>query len=223
MMKKIISFSLWGTDKKYTIGALKNAELASIIYPGWTCRFYVGKSVPADIILDLVKRENTEVYIMKEKGNWEGMFWRFLPASDPDVQLMISRDCDSRLSNREKFAVESWEKSNKMFHIMRDHPHHATQILGGMWGCKYPILKDMNQMIKNYKKGDYWQVDQNFLRDKVYPIVKDTTTVHDEFFEKFPFPTQREGLEFVGQVFDENEKTVTEHLTPLQQYLEKKQ
>ena len=54
MMTKIISFSLWGNDKKYTFGALKNADLASTIYPGWTCRFYIGKSVPSSIISDIV-------------------------------------------------------------------------------------------------------------------------------------------------------------------------
>ena len=29
MSKKIISFSLWGANKKYTIGAIKNVELAN--------------------------------------------------------------------------------------------------------------------------------------------------------------------------------------------------
>ena len=29
---KIISFSLWGQDPKYTIGAIRNAELAREIY-----------------------------------------------------------------------------------------------------------------------------------------------------------------------------------------------
>ena len=220
MMTKIISFSLWGNDKKYTFGALKNADLASIIYPGWTCRFYIGKSVPSSIISDLIEKKNTEVYVMNEEGNWEGMFWRFWPASDSNVEIMISRDCDSRLSMREKNAVDAWEKSDKMFHIMRDHPHHATQILGGMWGCKFPSIVNMKELISTYNKGDYWQVDQNFLREKVYPLIKDTIMVHDEFFEKSPFPSPRDGLEFVGQVFNENDETVTEHLIPLQKYLE---
>ena len=32
-MKKVISFSLWGKNPTYTIGAIKNAELASQFYP----------------------------------------------------------------------------------------------------------------------------------------------------------------------------------------------
>ena len=49
---------------------------------------------------------------------------------------MISRDADSRLSLREKEAVEKWINSDKDFHIMRDHPHHYYPILGGTWGFK---------------------------------------------------------------------------------------
>ena len=71
------------------------------------------------------------------------------------------------------------------------------------------------------KKGDFWQVDQNFLKEKIYPLVSNTCFVHDEFFEKKNFPTKRNGLEFVGQVFDENDKTVEEHLEPLREFLEK--
>ena len=59
-MKKVISFSLWGNDRKYTIGAIENAKLAKEHYPGWTCRYYIGKSVPEDITEQLKKFENTE-------------------------------------------------------------------------------------------------------------------------------------------------------------------
>ncbi len=60
-MKKIISFSLWGDNPKYTIGAIRNAELTPIIYPGWISRFYCGESVPTEIIKTLISLPNTEV------------------------------------------------------------------------------------------------------------------------------------------------------------------
>ena len=44
--RNIIAFSLWGDGRKYTDGALANAELAPTIYPGWTCRFYMDATVP---------------------------------------------------------------------------------------------------------------------------------------------------------------------------------
>ena len=204
-MKKIISFSLWGEDKKYTIGALKNADLAKQIYPGWLCRFYVGKSVPVKIITQLIEKENTEVFVMSEEGDWTSMFWRFMPASDMNIECVISRDTDSRLSIREKEAVDQWLDSGLDFHIMRDHPFHATEILGGMWGVRTGKIKNNRSMISDYVKGDFWQVDQNFLKEKIYPIVKDDSLVHDPFFEKKPFPTTREGSEFVGQAYNHDD------------------
>ena len=216
-MKKLISFSLWGNNPKYTIGAIKNAELANIIYPGWISRFYCSNTVSEDIIRRIKNIDNTEIFMMDESG-WEGMFWRFYPASEEDVEVMLSRDVDSRLNVREKHAVDEWIKSDKSFHIMRDHPWHGTQILGGMWGAKYPKLKEMKELIEKYTKGDFWQVDQNFLRDKIYPKIVNDCISHDEFFnygQKQPFPTNREGLEFVGESFDENDNPNIQHRTIL--------
>jgi hypothetical protein len=204
-MKKIISFSLWGDNPKYTIGAIENAKLIEKIYPGWVGRFYCGKSVPHEIVSSLESFENVEVIKMDVDGNWNGMFWRFLACEDSDI--MISRDTDSRISIREFSAVNEWLLSDKDFHIMRDHPWHGTQILGGMWGCRNGILKNIRDLIKN-QNGDFWQVDQNFLRELVYPKVINNSFVHDSYFnyESFSvkFPTERIDNDFVGDVFDEN-------------------
>jgi len=205
-MKKVISFSLWGDNPKYTIGALRNAELSLAIYPDWVCRFYCGKSVPKNIVTQLETYKNAEVVEMNEDGDWTGMFWRFYACEDSDV--MISRDTDSRLSFREKSAVDEWLESNKDFHIMRDHPYHTTEILGGMWGCRNGILSNIKSIIDDYNKGDFWQVDQNFLKEKIYPIIKNNSFVHDSFFKVEQntknFPSERINKEFVGDVFDEN-------------------
>ena len=134
-MKKIISFSLWGDDPKYTIGAIENIKLCNEIYPNWTCRFYIG-NIPSNIYKIIENEENVEIINMGESGDWTSMFWRFYPASEPDVDIFIVRDTDSRLSMREKYAVDEWISSNKGLHIMRDHPYHNSLIMGGMWGMK---------------------------------------------------------------------------------------
>ena len=59
-MKKLICFSLWGDNPKYTVGAIRNAELIKTVYPGWKARFYCGTSVPQNIISELLKL-NSEV------------------------------------------------------------------------------------------------------------------------------------------------------------------
>jgi hypothetical protein len=206
-MKKIISYSLWGDNPKYTIGAIRNAELTPIVYPGWISRFYCGESVPTDIIKTLKSLPYTEVVMMDVEGDWTGMFWRFYACEDSDI--MLSRDTDSRLSNREKLAVDEWLESNKDFHIMRDHPYHKTEILGGMWGVRNGLLKNIKDLIGDYTKGDFWQVDQNFLREKIYPLVINNSFTHDSYLNyninSKPFPSERINREFVGDVFDENE------------------
>ena len=42
-MVKVISFSLWGNQTKYTIGAIRNAELVRELYPNFECWFYIHK------------------------------------------------------------------------------------------------------------------------------------------------------------------------------------
>ena len=65
------------------------------------------------------------------------MLWRFIPMIDPTVAVMASRDLDSRLTSRETAAVNQWlEETRFPFHVMRDNPHHGTEILGGMWGAR---------------------------------------------------------------------------------------
>jgi protein O-GlcNAc transferase len=207
-MKKIIAFSLWGNDPIYCGGAIENKELAKKHYPGWVCRYYIGKSTNGDVV-EKLKDDNTEIVIMNSDGDWTGMFWRFECASDPTVDVMLSRDTDSRLNSRESLAVSQWLKSNKDFHIMRDHPYHNTEILGGMWGVRNGLLSNIKKDIEEYSKGNFWQVDQNFLKEIIYPRIKDDCFVHDEFFEKKPFPTKRKNKYFVGQAF--NEKNIPLH------------
>lgn len=210
-MVRLITFSLWGDNPKYTIGAIRNAEAALKIYPGWTCRFYVAEFVPCDIVKTLEAFPHVEIIKMPGQGDWTSTFWRFYAVSEPGVDVIIIRDTDSRLSLREKAAVDQWLSSSKQFHIMRDHPWHNALIMAGMWGCKNGIINDMRERVSKYVKINYYGVEQTFLRDEIYPIIKDDCMVHDEFFNfestnKHKFPTPRLDYEFVGDVFDKDDK-----------------
>jgi hypothetical protein len=100
-------------------------------------------------------------------------------------------------------------KINNIITVVNDRPEY-TEILAGMWGCRNGILKGIRDMIFNYDMRDYdqaYQNDQNFLREVVYPMVKDKAFVHDPYFSiGHEFPTAREDAhDFVGNVYDENE------------------
>ena len=121
MSKKIISFSLWGKNPKYTIGAIKNSQLSKTIYPDWKCRFYCANDVPEKILQSL--SQDSEVIKTGKSGNWKFTTERLLAIDD--AEIVIFRDTDSRLNLREKAAVDAWLQGNKTIHVMRDHPYHG--------------------------------------------------------------------------------------------------
>ena len=229
-MVNVISFSLWGQDAKYCIGAIRNAELAPQIYPDWRCIFQLDALVPVSVWDALSEMEHVDVVRRIDpqtnglaKGDWRGMFWRFEYADCPGVDAFISRDCDSRLSEREATAVSEWLESDKGFHIMRDHPWHGSQMLGGMWGCRRGALPEFNNLMAAWNHEDRWQTDQDFLNEQVYPKIVNDAMIHASYFKleahSKNFPLPRKDTEFVGQVFDENENTILEHLKALAETL----
>jgi len=221
---KVISFSLWGNDPKYVQGAIENVRLAKKFYPDWEVWFYTPIDEP-ECRHELLRLgyDNVHIIGVEEKGDWRGMFWRFQPILDPEVEAMISRDCDSRLTPREAAAVQEWMDSDYEFHIMRDHPYHGTQILGGMWGIKQECLPEFGELMSAWNAEDRWQTDQDFLKHEIYPRVVHKSMVHDEFFaleqHRKQFPTPRFGCKFVGQIFEADGSTPQEHIQPLADYL----
>lgn len=218
---KAITFSLWGSNPMYTIGALRNAKLASTLYPGWTCIFYCSKTVPSDVIDKLSSMENVLIREIERDGDRANALCRFFPADEEGIEYMISRDCDSRLSMREVLAVNDWISKGTQLHVMRDHPYHGGHpILAGMWGVRGGVLKGIREAAEIFVKqfnGDYKAQDQDFLANWIWwPILQGqkefSITYHDPFFFKFPFPDgakrgeENGGVSFVGQVFDENDK-----------------
>lgn len=210
-MKNVISYSLWGDHPMYWIGAIKNIELTQKYFPGWICRFYIDDTSKPELI-DTLKEENVELVLVKSKDSFHGMFWRFWAVEDPEVDIFLSRDCDSRFTDREVGAINEWLISDKDFHIMRDHPYHTVPILGGMWGCRRGILRNVNfsASIEQWNKFGRKGIDQDFLGQVIYPFVQDKAMEHSEFNLNFggvtrPFPTKRIDYEFVGDVFDEND------------------
>ena len=209
--KCVVSFGLYGADPKYTFGAIRNSELVKQIFPGWTCRFYLDSTVPAAAVSAL-KSNGAEVVHMERSGDGiRGMFWRFLVASDPQVDRYLIRDADSRLNLREKAAVDEWIQSGAKIHIMRDHPNHNYVMSGGMWGGVKGAIPDIKSLMANWGDKSNYIADMYFLNDRVWPMIVNDQIAHDSYHctrypNSKPFPTRRFGLEHVGQVFDERDE-----------------
>jgi hypothetical protein len=180
-MKHVITFSLWGNNPTYTIGAIKNAKLAQFYYPNFECWFYIHEeTVPVEIINVLSKLDNTKIILKNGDLNYcKPMMWRFEAIDDPDVEIMMSRDTDTRILLREKLAVHEWLKSGKIFHIMRDHPCHDYYIQAGMFGTKkINQISSWKDLILTREQNGSRICDQDFLTDIIYPVIKNDSLKH---------------------------------------------
>jgi hypothetical protein len=226
-MKKVITFSLWGDNPTYNIGAIKNAEHAKIFYPDFECWFYIHEeSVPKETIEKLNSFNNTKIIFKNGDLNIiKPMMWRFEAIDEDDVEIMMSRDTDTRFLLREQLAVEEWINSNKLFHIMRDHPYHDVHILGGMFGTKkIPQInswKNIMNTVIQYSNRNY---DQQFLSDYIYPVVKNNSKIHASFCkmennsEDFPIVYDNE-FRFIGEYVYYDESRCQEHINLLKNSL----
>ena len=142
----LITFSLFGDNPLYCQGAVENANIARVIYPEWTARFYVAQDVPEKYIEE-IEDYGAEVVRCEKKNSYDGLNWRFRPLNDPDVHYWISRDADSRLSWRERNAVDEWMESDKSAHLLRDCHNHGYTIMAGMFGINNKLFHERYGMI----------------------------------------------------------------------------
>jgi hypothetical protein len=186
-MKKVISFSLYGHSDRYCLGMLINIDIINTKYKDWEIYIYYN-NIPLKI-LEIFKTRNNVKLIECETNNYryEGSFWRFYPFESNDIDIFLSRDADSRISDREMNLINDWISSDKCFHIIRDHLGHGIQILAGLFGVKVKKFQQLSSK-KNFKKIDFYikhyyknhqkQSDQFFLRDIVWPIIKNNHMAH---------------------------------------------
>merc|ERR1712235_60263 len=143
------------------------------------------------------------------------MIWRFFPTLDPQVDIYLSRDLDTRFSEREVAAVTEWMRSGKSIHSMRDSPGHDKPLHGGLWGARLISAADRQEW-KNiwseifqdkitYTSREGYAADQDVLRDYVWPWAKYRVMQHSSYrCSEFPgsigFPTRRRKIpsNFVG-------------------------
>jgi hypothetical protein len=201
----IVSFSLYGDDPKFVIGAIENAKDVQNFSDEWVAYFYCGQEVSLET-RGLLEGFGAKVIVADSGWHVNGMFWRFYPFGNEVFKRVIIRDVDSRISHREFVAIQEWADSGKLGHIMRDHPFHATEILGGMWGARFELKNFMSAIdVESYYTASKGQ-DQNFLRDKVYPILAEDSLIHDSFYRHEshakPFQLSRLNGEYIGEVIE---------------------
>ena len=221
-MKNVISFALWGTEPMYVYGIFQNIKLAQRFYPDWICRFYVASDCPKEIKERIISM-GAEVSVVSKTWEKVKYFWRLKIINCMDVDIFMIRDIDSRIGLREAHAVKTWLESEKAVHIMRDHPRHSVNIMGGMWAAhreEFIKLTGFKSRFKKYvdKVKDGWSPSvrmakkgscQHFLDKQIYPEIKDDVLVHTSQKKRaetdvpFPFGCPPRDINFVGQIYNE--------------------
>ena len=99
--------------------------------------------------------------------------------ADHKGEIVVVRDCDSRLNLRERVAVREFERSkDKRFHLMYEHMHPKNTVFGGMFGVRGVIPKIRDEIEKCLNDGDACEKygdDMAISRSNLAP--------HDERFE----------------------------------------
>jgi hypothetical protein len=187
---------------------IENLELIREHFPTWKTFVYIGNDVPIHIIERIQQFENTVIKYTNDTGA-NNMIHRFYAIDEPDVQRMVVRDADSRVHERDRWAIRRWIESGKGSHIIRDHRYHTTYIMGGVFGIQKGTLRfPVSRLFEHYRHRHRNQhgYDQFFLKDVIYPLIKENAIIFGEIRypgenpEVIPFPIQNG--EFIGQVVE---------------------
>ena len=69
------------------------------------------------------------------------------------MDILLSRDLDSRITFRELAAVQEWLTTpDKSIHAMRDNPAHNIGLLGASWGTDLTKDNGRSRWKKSWKK-----------------------------------------------------------------------
>lgn len=226
--KGLVSFTLFGDKRVYNVGALRNVDIWNSSEFDVDCRFYVGHSVPK-IVVAALENKGAEVRVVDRPEDQTATFWRFDALQKCNYDYILFRDVDSRPFEREFHCIRGWLREGLPNHVIRDHPYHGVPILAGLFGVKKEefqnigrqlpsvIPDDYYQMVnrvqnaEHFMSNDFYQIDQWWLRLRVYPYMHNLVTAHDDFFsfERFRFkmalPERTPDLAFCGEGFDEFE------------------
>ena len=183
-MKKIISYTIFGPEEFYRKGLISNINIAKDLFSDFVVRVYADSSMPLDFLRSL-KGENIELVLKRLEYPYHGLLWRFLPVSEPDL-LVLVRDCDQRLTERDRWVSDDFSSSIRNYFVLRDLPGCRSPIMAGGWGFKTTDgTIEIEKLWCNWRRsqsllpgGYLW--DQGFLAEKVYPIVRKDLITYTE-------------------------------------------
>ncbi len=179
---------------------LENVDMIGRHFPDWKVYIYTAPDVEPGFLTQVAMYSNV---IVKPTGKLGAvnMIERFFAIDEPDVEVMLVRDADSRVHWRDRWAIRDFmSRPQFSVHAIRDHPHHISNLMGGLWGMRkipgFSISKQYEQFTQNPVDRGFGH-DQSFLCTSIFPHIQNFTLVHiggnvpiynEETAIKFPFP-----------------------------------
>jgi hypothetical protein len=195
--------SLSVTDAAHMWGVVRNAQLAPVIFPGWTLQIYVNESLMdhnqtqnhkleaannsyiLENVIKTIESLGAKVIFVEAEVSRQiptGML-HYLVADEAHVEVFVICDPDERLSERDHAAVKHWMDSPKAQHVLviKEHPKHSNfTITDGLWGAKVKHMRSIlgdNSMRKALQK----HMTENKITDS-------DAGVAGEFLRSFLYP-----------------------------------
>jgi hypothetical protein len=173
---KYISYTLFGTQPKYYIGAEKNIELNKKLLPDWVTVIYYNEKNILDGWVEKLSSLGAEMrnitnFSFSDKDTIQyPYFWRFFSLLNDGISIV--RDLDSRVSDREVEYINRWLNSECDYFIIRDHPWHSP-VPSGLFGIKSKIKEFEDHFINFINTSDLrWGTDQEILHQYMENIDK---------------------------------------------------
>jgi hypothetical protein len=181
-MVNVFSFCLYGAyNPRYYPGMTENIRLVLTYFPDWKVYVYIAPDVDADFVNTLRQYGNV---VLRETGvtGSINMIHRFYAIDEPNVDLMMVRDADSRIHWKDRWAIRDFmAKSYYVAHTIRDNIVHNARMMGGLWGLRKSAGINVHQEYEAFcqnQKDDGMGHDQNFLSHGIYPKVLPRLLVH---------------------------------------------
>lgn len=214
-MNNIFSFCIFGNAPKYCKGLVKNLEQIKVFFPDWKVYIVVGNDVNQNFI-DIYSSFDNVIIKKYDFSDLTLMTYRMFAYDMPNIDIMICRDADSRFTDRDIWCINQFINSDYKMFTVRDHLYHQVPIMGGQWGIKHDVNINMEHLYSIYleerqiKNTNYYQCDQDFLREMIYNKYANNNTFVaystasrflDETTKNIDIP-RKSAYDFCGNVID---------------------
>lgn len=207
--QKVIAYSLYGTNARYTDVVSRVVQNAKRVYPGWSVRIFV----PADFNTVSLKNLNIDLCTVRGSKCPSPMWYRMYFLNDFPAEFTLVRDIDSLLTMRESRAVHKWMESGLDMHVMRDAKSgHDNAINGGMFGVRKTANVNWRLILDTYVDKREYGADLNVLANAIFDraVPKAHILQHDSHTcvkwgaQPFPDNDLDDGVHYVGEAVRED-------------------